>query len=70
MSREAWGDESNVPERWEDTAMRQEWNEARHKLRLWIQRFKDEFPNDEFDAAVSTISDAMDELELQMEGPL
>ena len=69
MSREAWGDEGNVAERWEDTAMRQEWDRLRARFNDWHVSFSKEF-SPEHDSLVSVIECAMDCLELAMEGQL
>jgi hypothetical protein len=71
MSLEAWGDEGNIPSRWEDTAMRQEWDAMRVKFRKWVQNFHQDFANDETTELVGTIEGLMDRLEdEQMSGEL
>jgi len=47
MSLEAWGDEGNVPTRWEDTAIKQEFEAIRSQLLKWSADNRKEFPNDE-----------------------
>lgn len=69
MSREAWGDEGNVPERWEDTAMRQEFDAICFKWSEWRRRFKDQIEADQ-EPALNAVSDALEEAGLSMEGAL
>jgi hypothetical protein len=69
MSREAWGDEGNVAELWEDTAMRQEWDRLRKRFNDWQATFHKDF-DPEHDSLVRVIECAMDRLELAMEGRL
>lgn len=70
MSREAWGDEGDVPERWEDTAIYQDFHAFRNKFLTWRQSHALYFPNDEFSAAVEDLDAAMDKVTAMMEGPI
>lgn len=47
MSREAWGDEGNVPEHGRDTAAYQELSAIRGRLHKWTCDFKSELNPDE-----------------------
>jgi hypothetical protein len=68
MSREAWGDEGLLPQNWEETAMRQEFDVARAKFNKWIVDFKKEVVNDEIQVQIEKCEDALDELANMMEG--
>ncbi len=70
MSREAWGDEGDVANSWEDTAICQEFAAIRQKLLVWTHQFRKEFPNDDFAKDVTALIDAADVVSLQMEGSL
>lgn len=70
MSLEAWGDEGNVAERWEDTAMRQEFDVIRARYNKWIMDFKHEAGSPELEKLIENAEDAFDKLALSMEGRL
>lgn len=70
MSREAWGDEGNVPINWVDTAMRHEFDAARSRFDKWFLDFKDEIPSPELRDQISKLVVAFDETALLMEGDL
>ena len=67
---EIFSDEGDVPERGEDTAMYQEWQEIRTRLDKWRTAFKNEMINEDFEARVIAIDDAMSVVSVMMEGPL
>lgn len=47
MSLEVFGDEGDVPTRWEDTAMRQEFDEVVNRWTAWRRKFQNDTMNDE-----------------------
>lgn len=63
MSLAAWGDEGNVPQCAEDTAMWQELAALRHKLALWRQEYKDVIDEPDTDRAFTELTDAWDAFE-------
>lgn len=67
MSPEARGEEGNVAERWEDTAMRHEWDVVRERFDKWKLSFHKEF-DPTHDRIVRILECAMDNLELVMGG--
>ncbi len=70
MSLKAWGDEGNVPSRWEETAMRQEFDAICFKWSECRRRFKDEIDGPDLERVLNAVSDALEEAGLGMEGPL
>ncbi len=70
MSREAWGDEGTVPSRWEETAMRQEFDEIRWKYRKWWSDYRKEAPGPELEKQMEALADCFEDTQLMMEGPL
>lgn len=70
MSRGAWGDEGNVATRWEDTAMRDEFDTARNRFNKWIMDYKSEAGSPELEALIEAAETALDSLALFMEGEL
>ena len=55
MSQEAWGDEGNVPESIEDTAMYQEFLDIIISFDKWCQDHKDYVSNDETGATINAL---------------
>jgi hypothetical protein len=70
MSLEVFGDEGNVPHTWEDTAMRQEFDEVLNRFRIWRRDFIDEFPSSDFAQAVQKAYDGVSDLTELMTGEL
>jgi len=69
MSREAWGDEGNVPEHGRDTAAYQELCEIRDRLHKWTCDFKSELNDDEAEkssAALELIDDTIELLDVPL----
>ncbi len=70
MSREAFGDEGNVPERWEDTQMYHAFHAMRSEWEHWLAAYKDYLPNDEFAKLAEGIDGFLSELSDRMTGPM
>lgn len=70
MSLEAFGDEGLLPQRWEDTAMRQEFDAIRERWDKWIATFGSESGTHEIDQKIDAVSGEMDDLSELMRGPL
>jgi hypothetical protein len=68
VSLEAWGDEGLLPQSWEETGMRQEFDVARNKFNKWIVDFKSEVQGPEMQAQIEKCEDALDALASMMEG--
>jgi len=70
MSREAWGDEGEVPSKWEDTAMRQEFDALVFKWSEWRRCFAKEVTGEAMEKALDAVREALDEAQEHMVGPL
>lgn len=66
MSREAWGDEGNIPANGHDTAVYQELRELENRVRKWRASNKNDFANDDQSAKADKIIDLMDELAAEL----
>lgn len=66
MSREAWGDEGNVPESGRDTAIYQELLGIRAKFGVWKTSNRNDFMNNEQFAKAEQVSNLMDDLLIEM----
>jgi len=60
MSLEAWGDEGDVPQRAEDTAMLQEFRDVLAKYKRWRQRFESDAPSDVILGGMKSLADTLD----------
>ena len=60
MSREAWGDEGNVPDNAEDTAMLQDFRDIMQRYKKWKRSFTNEAPNDEILGGMVSIENTLD----------
>lgn len=69
MSREAWGDEGNVPEHGRDTAAFQELSAIRDRLHKWTCDFKSELNPDESEGA-GTALEHIDDVLVLLDVPL
>lgn len=69
MSREAWGDEGLVPQHWDDTAMRQEFDVLRQRFDKWCVDYKSEGADgDDFKEAIDKANEGFDALSELMKG--
>lgn len=70
MSREAWGDEGNVCNDWEETAIHQELDDVIARFEKWNRVHDGEMPNPEFVDGVCRIRDELDALREAISGKI
>ena len=70
MSSDAFDDERDVPETWEDTAVRQELDAVYFKFVEWRRVHRNDMSAPELEALANNISDAISELQEAMSGKL
>jgi hypothetical protein len=68
MSLEAWGSGDDGPSRWEDTAMRQDFDKVVAAYAKWQATYQSDMPGPEFTTAALEAEAKLDELSLMMEG--
>lgn len=69
MSWEAWGSD-DPPNRWEDTAICQDFQKILAAYRKWLATYRSEMPGPEFDVATEEVDKKLDEISLMMEGQI
>lgn len=70
MSWEAWDSGDDPPDRWEDTAIRHDFDKVMAAFKKWQATYQSEIPGPEFTTAALTAEAALDELGLMMEGKI
>lgn len=70
MSREAWGDEGNVANEWEETLIRTQMDAAIARFGRWVTDYKAEFPSVEFTALVDHVIDTFDQMQAELSGKI
>ena len=64
MSREAWGDEGNVPQHAEDTAAVEEWrSKVAMALARWVLNNSDQMPNEEWRPFITALQNGIDDFD-------
>lgn len=70
MSWEAWGSGDDPPDRWEDTAICQDFLKVRAAFQKWQATYQNDMPGPEFTTTALAAESALDELMLTMEGKI
>ena len=68
MSYEVWGDGPEPPTRWEQTAMRHDFDDVVSRFNKWKVAYTDEIPNTEMLTLIHKVEDALETLGMDMEG--
>ena len=69
MSKDAWGDEGNVPSHGRDTAVYQELVELRKKVQEYLHRNRNDFYNEEMRATIRAVIELMDQVAEELNQP-
>lgn len=70
MSREAWGDEGNVANHWEETLIRAQMDAAIADFSRWVADYRSEMPGEDFEDLVDRVSETFDQMQTMMSGKI